>query len=140
MSPIYTDLHFPQTGHSYRQVGQPKDILHKKIWCRKTSLGSSHQPIVLRSCVCVCVCPCTCAGMCIYSGMVERNGNCFHHYCCYLAVIQDCFCHQPEDIWPHKDRNHSVHFCVLDLPCTQVSVVENQVLAQRTLYVHKYKS
>ncbi|XP_029788164.1 toll-like receptor 10 isoform X2 [Suricata suricatta] len=22
-----------------------------------------------------------------------------------------CCCHQPKDIWSHKDRNHSVYFC-----------------------------
>ncbi|XP_040341759.1 toll-like receptor 10 isoform X2 [Herpailurus yagouaroundi] len=29
----------------------------------------------------------------------------------------DCCCHQPEDIWNHKDRNHSVYFCFRPSVC-----------------------
>lgn len=60
--------------------------------------------------------------------------NVFIIYYHYFAVF--LFCHQPEDIWWHKDRNHSVYYYVLDLPCIWVSVVESQILAPGTLYVH----
>lgn len=58
----------------------------------------------------------------------------------FLGSVPDCLRHQAEDIWRQKDRDHSVYFYILDIPFIWVSVVESQILAQGTLYVHKYKS